>query len=122
MKTESQIQSWNWFAARLVFEIVTEKVPDKSQFEEQIRLIQAISMDDAYRKSIRYGASEETGLQNISGGSVSWVFRGVAGLTPLQNLHDGIEIHYRIEETDQPEQYRNWISSRFNHLLTPHFG
>src|SRR5690349_1088525 len=87
----------NWYIAKIVFGITTE-TSQKQQFDEQLRLIYADSLEEAFLKARTIGLSEEDSFLNDKNHLVKWEFINVPELTLVKNLEDGVEVHSRIHE------------------------
>ncbi len=83
-----------WYAAVLVFECaIAGRV--QAEPELQVRLVEAISHDDAYARAVELGAGAEHSYRNESGEEVSWHFRGLSDLNEIWNnaLQHGAEVY-----------------------------
>ena len=96
----------NWYVAKIVFRITTSQPKAEGQFDEHLRLIQASSFEEAFRKARLIGIGEEDAADNRS---ASWEFVNIAELIPLQSLCDGTELYSRIHETSEVRSYINLI-------------
>jgi hypothetical protein len=105
-------QGVKWFIAKIVFNIVTGSVVKKSQFEEQLRLVEAESIEEAFLKARAIGIGEEEILVRHEGQFTKWEFVDVADLLPLGSLQSGTEIYSQIHETDESRQYIHHIHQR----------
>jgi hypothetical protein len=102
----------NWYIAKLVFNISAEGGDHKPQFDEQLRLINADSKEEAFLKARTIGISEEDSFMNDKMKRVNWEFINVAELLPLKNIEDGIEVYSRIHETDEANSYINFVHQK----------
>ena len=73
----------------------------KSQFDEHLRLVSAISFEEALLKARVLGISEEASFINNCHQPVKWEFVNVAELIPLHELKDGVEVYSQIHETEE---------------------
>ncbi len=97
----------NTYLAKLVFSI--ENNNPISQFDEQIRVIQAKSAEDAFLKARTVGRKEEETFLNSNNEVVNWKFIDVADLYPLQGVEDGGQIYSLTHETDNSEDFIQFI-------------
>jgi len=102
----------NWYIAKLVFNISPEEGSVKPQFDEQLRLIEADSTEQALLKARVIGLSEEDSFFNDKMKKVKWEFINVAELLPLKKIEDGIEVYSRIHETEEAQPYINYVHQR----------
>lgn len=96
----------NYYIAKIVFRITTAHPGALGQFDEHLRLIQATSFEEAFRKARLIGIGEEDSTQN---GHAAWEFVNISELLPLQQLCDGAELYSRIHETPEVRSYINLV-------------
>jgi hypothetical protein len=101
-----------WYIAKIVFNIVTGSVVKKSQFEEQLRLVEAESIEEAFLKAKTIGIGEEEILVQREGQFIKWEFVDVADLLPLGPLQSGTEIYSQIHEIEESQQYIHSVHQR----------
>lgn len=101
----------NWYIAKIVFGITAEN-KDTKQFDEQLRLIEAETQEEAFLKSRMIGLSEEDSFVNDKNKMVKWEFINVAELTPIKKLEDGVEVYSRIHEMEEAKSYVNFIHQK----------
>lgn len=101
----------NWYIAKIIFGISADNQA-LTQFDEQLRLIEAESQEEAFLKSRMIGLSEEDSFLNDKNNMVKWEFINVAELVPLHKLEDGVEVYSRIREIEEPKKYVNVIHQK----------
>jgi hypothetical protein len=101
----------NWYIAKIVFGITAEN-KDTKQFDEQLRLIEAETQEEAFMKSRMIGLSEEDSFVNDRNKMVKWEFINVAELIPIKKLEDGVEVYSRIHEMEEAKSYVNFIHQK----------
>lgn len=101
----------NWYIAKIVFGITAEN-QTKQQFDEQLRLIEAETLEEAFLKSRKIGLQEEDSFINDKNNRVQWEFINVAELIPLKKLEDGAEVYSRIHEMEESKSYVNFIHQK----------
>jgi hypothetical protein len=106
-----QILFMNWYIAKIVFNITADGV-SKTQFDEQLRLINADSSEEALLRARTIGLSEEDSFYNDNKKKVKWEFVNVAELLPIKKLEDGIELYSRIHETDEANSYISFVHQK----------
>jgi Domain of unknown function (DUF4288) len=106
----------NWYLAKIVFQIITEKEYSKGQFDEQLRLIKADDHDEAIEKATTIGEKEQELFYNQRNKPVRWQFVGVAELLLLDTLRDGMEVYSRTEENPEPEKFIQLIQKKEENL------
>lgn len=94
-----------WFLAKMVFRIVCGNGEHTAQFDEQLRLIEANSREEAIDKAKQMGLKEQDAFYNQRLKLVRWEFINVSELHAIGALADGIELYSKIEEKDNAENY-----------------
>ena len=100
----------NWYITKIVFNIAAETTIN--QFDEQLRLIAAESIEEAFHKARTVGLREEDIFYNDNMKEVKWEFVNVAEIIEISNLEDGIELYYRIHEAEEPKSYIHFIHKK----------
>ena len=106
-----QVILMNWYISKIVFGIKAENQLTQ-QFDEQLRLIQADSTEEAFLKARMIGIGEEDSFLNDSNKCIKWEFINVAELVPLKKLEDGMEVYSRIHEMEEAKSYVQYIHQR----------
>lgn len=116
-----------WFTAKIVFGIHHSSQEAITQYDEQIRMIQARDEHEAFLKSRMLGVREEYSFVNENEEEVRWEFVDVTDLSEISELKDGMELYSRIHEIDPREQYIRFVhdkalqlSHRMDQLEIPH--
>jgi hypothetical protein len=94
-----------WYIAKLVYQILVSDGKEAAQFEEQLRLIQAESKQEALDKAMALGEQEETLFYNYRDQPVYWKFLDVAELQSVQQLDDGLQLYSHLEQPEYTEGY-----------------
>jgi hypothetical protein len=102
----------NWYIAKIVFNISAENTPHKPQFDEQLRLIAAENMEEAFIKARKLGLGEEDTFLNDKSNKVKWEFINVAEIAQLKNLEDGMELYSQIHEAEEPKSYIHCVHQK----------
>jgi hypothetical protein len=109
----------NWYIAKVIFKISSENSV-KSQFDEHLRLVKAISFEEALLKARIIGISEEDSFINDRHQPVRWEFVNVAELIPLHDLKDGSEVYSQIHETEEAHSYIHHVHQKAASLQLNH--
>lgn len=109
----------SWYVAKIVFRIRPSSPSALAQFDEQLHLISAASLDQAFFKSRLLGIQEEDaglppsfhygGQVGETRKNVQWEFVNISELFPLNELVDGTEVYSRIHETAEAAAYINLV-------------
>lgn len=102
----------NWYLAKIVFQIITEKDENIHQFDEQLRLIKAENKAEAFHKAKMLGIEETDSFLSKKGEKVDWKFLDVTELIELMALQDKMEIYSKIEEQNDVESYLKYIKNK----------
>lgn len=102
----------NWYIAKIVFHISSENTSQKPQFDEQLRLIAAEDLEEAFIKARRLGLKEEDAFLNENQNIVKWEFINVAEIIPVKHLEDGSELYSRIHEEEESKAYIHCIHQK----------
>jgi hypothetical protein len=100
------------FIAKIVFGIHNGSLAAMTQFDEQIRLIEAHDEHEAIVKAKMLGVREEYSFLNENEEEVKWEFINVTDIYPLDELKDGLELYSRIHETDVQEHYIRYVNDK----------
>lgn len=114
----------NWYLTKLVYRIICGRGTHTPQFEEQLRLVEAPSKEEALRKAQAIGHGEAIQFHNDKQELVQWKFINVSELYQLNEIVDGTEIYSRIEERHEAEAFEDMVHNRATYLQdevnTPH--
>lgn len=102
----------NWYLSKMVFRIICGEGQHKAQFDEQLRLIQAGSKEEAFHKAQSLGMKSEELFFNHRKQLVQWQFISVSEIYLLQELMDGAELYSRVEETEDAESYLKFVHAK----------
>ena len=102
----------NWYLAKIIFRIVCGEGDHTPQFDEQIRLVQADSNEQAFTKAYAMGRQEADCFMNQQQKMVEWKFIDVPELYKLSEMIDGAELYSRIQEADNAELYIDLVHQR----------
>ncbi|THU41295.1 DUF4288 domain-containing protein [Niastella caeni] len=106
----------NWFLAKIVYRIICGEGNHTSQFDEQLRLIQANDENEAFDKAKAIGEQEQEMFLNQQQKMVSWQFVNVCELYKISALIDGAELYSRIQESDNAGQYIELVHKKAAHI------
>ena len=81
----------SWYLTKIVYRIICGQGNHTAQFDEQLRLIEADSSQEAFEKATTLGQKEEDKFFNEEQKLVQWKFINVAELYKLSGLLDGAD-------------------------------
>lgn len=102
----------NSYVTKLVFRIIGGNGNHPAQFDEQLRLIKADSEQMAYHKADKLGNEVENNFINADAQAVKWEFVGVTEVNLLNDLTDGAELYYQIQEAPNADLYIAWAQHK----------
>lgn len=106
----------NWFVAKVVYQIISGGGDHAPQFDEQLRLISAHTMEEAWEKASEIGEQEQYAFKNQKQQLVEWKFINVPEVYVLNDLKDGMELYSRIEEPGNADTYMAWLQKKSSQL------
>ncbi|TAG99737.1 MAG: DUF4288 domain-containing protein [Sphingobacteriales bacterium] len=107
----------NWYLTKLVFQITICNNQTVLQFEEQLRIVQAVSKEAAFEKATAIGYAEEGSVSNIANGSlIHWKFINITDLYQLQALLDGAALFSCVHEIEESQRYINSVHKKASHI------
>lgn len=102
---------------KMVYRIICGEGHHKAQFDEQLRLVQAASHQQAVEKAHGIGMNEQMNFMNEKQQLVQWKFIDISEAYQLHEIVDGTEIYSRIEERDDALVYEDIVRAKARHLL-----
>jgi hypothetical protein len=104
-----------WYISKLVFQIICGDGKHAAQFDEQLRLVQAINEDEAFELATELGVNETDSFYNQQNQLVQWKFINICELYEL-SLIEGAELHSRITEAGDAHDYINLVHAKAQHI------
>ena len=103
-----------WFVVNITFQILIEGKFVNNEFDNQYRLISAENEVDAIAKAeaIAQKEEKETFLNN-AGKKVTWRFKSINKIYPIEELKDGVELFSEISESKVINGQFNPVGSLF---------
>ena len=101
----------NWFAVKMIFQI-EDKEKTYPQFDEQIRLIDAINEDLALEMAYQIGMMEVDEVTTSKQQKLNWRFIAVTEVQHIGNIEHGKEIHYQINEPEEMNTYLQMVKEK----------
>jgi len=107
----------NWFLAKIIYHIICGDGKHTTQFDEQLRLVQAENELQAIKKAKQIGEKEQISFFNCNQKLVQWKFIDVSELYSFDEITDGCELYSRVHEDEDSHQYIDMIRLRASDLL-----
>ena len=76
----------NWYVAKLVFRVISGNGDHNAQFDEQLRLINADTEQQAFEKASSIGHANQDSFLNVQKQTVKWQFIDVAELNAISGV------------------------------------
>ncbi|MES2134028.1 MAG: DUF4288 domain-containing protein [Bacteroidota bacterium] len=100
------------YLVKLMFNINIDNGNHASQFDEQIRIVESHSMENAFHKARGMGKQEEETFVNNNKQLVQWKFIDVVDLYELDTIKDGEQIYSNTHEKDDTKSFINYIRQK----------
>jgi hypothetical protein len=100
------------YLARLMFSIQLEDGSGKPEFDEQVRLIESVSLDGALYKARAIGKKEEETITDQHNRKIRWQFIDVRDLYLLETVNDGEQLYSTSLEVADPDSYISFIRNK----------
>ena len=104
-----------WYIAKIVFEILNNS--KVKQFDEQLRIIEAKSFEDAFFKSKEIAHKYENEFFDLYNNKVVWKFRAISYLSEIIELQSGIELCSQIIEKNNEENYIKTLELKQENII-----
>ncbi len=102
----------NRYLVKLVFNINIDNGNNASQFDEQTRIVQAHSLEEAFHKARTIGKKEEDTFTNNENKLVKWQFIDVLDVYELENIKDGEQVYSNTHENTDRYSFINYIRQK----------
>lgn len=100
------------FIVKLIFNVSVENANDRSEFDEQVRLINARNAEEAFYKARQLGKNEESSFTNSASLRLSWRFIDVLDIYSLDEVSDGQQIYSSTHKTGDSDSYIHYIRQK----------
>lgn len=100
------------YLAKLMFNINIDNGTDASQFDEQVRIIESHSVEDAFHKARGIGRKEEETFLNAENKLVNWEFIDVSEVYPLEQVKDGEQVYSTTHKIKDNRSFISYIRQK----------
>lgn len=100
------------YLVKLMFNINIDNGNNASQFDEQVRVIEAQGSEDAFFKARAIGRKEEESFLNKDNQLVSWNFIDVAEVYPLEDIKDGEQVYSNTRKIKDTSSFISYIRQK----------
>ncbi|KYP16557.1 DUF4288 domain-containing protein [Flavihumibacter sp. CACIAM 22H1] len=102
----------SYYLATICYEIICGEGKHTPQFEEQVRLLDAGTREQAMQAAQEIGNQELLSWQYNQATKVEWKFLGIKELSCLPDLFHGAELYQQHHEIEHADGYRNYIKDK----------
>lgn len=106
------------YLVKLLFNIHIDDENDRSQFDEQIRMVKSFSPEEAFFKARAMGRDEESTFLNAANQLVTWHFVDVLELYALNNYEDGQQLFSLSRKEEDHTTFITFIKQKAMELQT----
>ena len=100
------------YLVKLMFNINIDNGSHTSQFDEQIRVVEAFNEEEAFHKARAIGRHEEETFVNSENKLVLWKFIDVVELYSISAAKDGEQIYSSTHEKADTNSFINYIRQK----------
>jgi glutathionylspermidine synthase len=100
------------YLAKLIFNIVVDSEKNVSQFDEQIRLIEAQNLESAFIKARSIGKHEESVFLDHKNKTITWKFIDVTELYQLNEFRDGEQLFSVTHDEENTASFLSYIREK----------
>lgn len=100
------------YIAKLIFNINIDNGSDATQFDEQIRVIESYSLEDAFHKARGIGKREEETFLDAENKLISWQFIDVTEVYPIEDTKDGEQLYSNTHKTNDANSFIRFIRQK----------
>lgn len=100
------------YLVKLMFNINIDNGNNTSQFDEQVRVIEAHGSEDAFFKARAIGKKEEETFLNHENHLVNWNFIDVAEIYPLEDIKDGEQVYSSTRKIKDTNSFISYIRQK----------
>ena len=100
------------YLVKLMFNINIDNGNHASQFDEQIRVVEAYSLEAAFQKARTIGKKEEEIFINNESKMVNWQFIDVVDVYELESIKDGEQVYSTTHENTERHSFINYIRQK----------
>lgn len=100
------------YLVKLMYNINIDNGNHTSQFDEQTRIIEAQTLEDAFYKARQLGKDNEELFLNDNGKLVHWKFIDVLDLYSLENRKDGEQLFSATHEDKDANSFIDYVKGK----------
>ncbi len=100
------------YLAKLIFKVSFEDQSQNVEFDEQMRLIEARNLEEAFFKARYLGQKEEEAFTNKDLNKITWSFIDVADLYTIEATKDGEQLYSTTHKMEDDQSFIQYIKQK----------
>jgi len=100
------------YLVKLIFNVNINNGASNSEFDEQVRVIESSSIEDAFFKARSVGRKEEETFLNDLQEQVKWQFIDVTEIYPLEDIKDGEQVYSNTRKIRDTGSFISYIRQK----------
>jgi hypothetical protein len=100
------------YLTKMMFNINVDNGTDSSQFDEQVRIVESHTLEEAFQKARNIGKKEQETFLNSENQLVSWQFIDVYDVYPLESIKDGEQVYSNTHKIHDNQSYIKYIRQK----------
>ncbi len=100
------------YLVKLMFNINIDNGSHAHQFDEQIRIVEALTLEAAFQKARNIGKKEEETFINSENKIVHWQFIDVSDVYELESIKDGEQVYSTTHENTERHSFINYVRQK----------
>jgi len=100
------------YLAKLIFNVSFENQNQSAEFDEQMRIIEARNLDEAFFKARYIGQKEEGAFTNKDLNKITWSFIDVADLYAIETTKDGEQLYSNTHKIEDGHSFIQYIKQK----------
>lgn len=102
----------NRYLVKLMFNINIDNGNHAHQFDEQIRIVEAHTLETAFQKARVIGKKEEEAFINHENKVVNWQFIDVTDVFELESMKDGEQVYSTTHENIERHSFIDYVRQK----------
>ena len=100
------------YLVKLVFKVCVETQGERSEFDEQMRVLFARNAEEAFYKARSMGKKEEEVFKSGGEKSIAWVFIDVSELYAIEAVNDGEQLYSRTYKMQDEKAFIHYVKQK----------
>ena len=100
------------YLVKLMFNVNINNGANNSEFDEQVRIIESASIENAFLKARSIGRKEEETFMNDLNEPIKWLFIDVVEIYPLEDIKDGEQVYSNTRKIKDTGSFISYIRQK----------